>query len=235
MVRLFGNREDLAAYYHVLSSDERSRSSSFAFEHLSTRFIFARGVLRLLAGSYLDVSPETVQFAYGPAGKPRIQTPSSDLMFNLSHSEDLAVYAFTRGCEIGVDVERQRSSPDLPQVAAHFFHPDELADLNALPETDRTAAFFRCWTRKEAYLKAHGGGLSIPLDSFRVSLGSDEAVPLLQRDSANAFTGCSVHGFVPAAGYVAALAYQGILRSLVFRPAATASQLRSSTSSKARP
>jgi 4'-phosphopantetheinyl transferase len=174
-------------FLRLLDQDERARASRFHFEKHRRRFVLSRGVLRVLLGRYLEIEPERVRFAYGPYGKPALadEHGSSPLHFNASHSHELAVYAFVQDHEIGVDVEYIKADIATEEIARHFFSAYEVETLTGLPEAERAAAFFRCWTRKEAYIKAIGSGLSHPLDEFDVTLGREEPAALLrdQRDA----------------------------------------------------
>src|SRR5262249_7275622 len=132
----------------------------------------ARGALRYLLGHYLHCDPAKVSLVYGLKGKPAVESPSS-LQFNMTHSGDLAVIAFTVHREIGVDVEQIRPLADMQQIANRFFCTEEATEIMSAPQTERERAFFLCWTRKEAYIKATGDGLSAPLGSFRVTVQHD--------------------------------------------------------------
>ena len=171
----------------TLDLDERERAARFHFEKHRRRFILGRGFLRLLLGRYLKIAPEEVRFAYGPYGKPSLadEHEASGLRFNASNSHELAVYAFVQEREIGVDVEYIKDDFQSEEIAGHFFSAREVQTLLALPKDERTAAFFRCWTRKEAYIKAIGSGLSHPLDQFDVTLTAHEPAALL-RDAQDA-------------------------------------------------
>ena len=166
----------------TLDLDERERADRFHFEKHRRRFILGRGFLRLLLGRYLKIAPEEVRFAYGPYGKPSLadEHGASRLRFNASHSHELAIYGFVEDRTIGVDVEYNKPEFAGEDIARHFFSAYEVTKLMALPESERTAAFFRCWTRKEAYIKALGSGLSHPLDKFDVTLGPDEPAALIR-------------------------------------------------------
>jgi 4'-phosphopantetheinyl transferase len=145
-------------------------------------------------------------------GKPYLAAKFNpgDLRFNLAHSNELAVYAFALGREIGIDVEHVHALPDAEQIAARFFSAQENVVLRMLPEGQRLEAFFNCWTRKEAYIKAIGEGLSHPLDQFQVSLSPEEPTRLLNVEgSPEEVTRWSIAPWVPAAGYVAALVVEG--------------------------
>jgi 4'-phosphopantetheinyl transferase len=169
----------LRTLYHA----ERERASRFHFEKHRRRFILGRGFLRALLARYLQIAPEDVSFSYGPYGKPALSDERSALRFNASHSHELAVYAFSQHHEIGVDVEYIKKDFDVEEIARHFFSADEVQKLSALPKTERPPAFFRCWTRKEAYIKALGSGLSHPLDQFDVTLAPGEPAALLRDHS----------------------------------------------------
>jgi len=203
----------------VLTPDETDRAGRFRFPHLQRAFILSRGVLRLLLGRYLNTAPGAIEFSYGSKGKPALAASENRLQFNASHSGDLALYAFTMDCEIGVDVEAIRPMPDIEDVARRFFCVEETAELMALPSAQREHGFFLCWTRKEAYIKATGDGLSTPLDTFCVTLhpGEPAAMIHLKRDptAARAWT---LHNLIPAPGYAAALAYRDSLRPLKTLP-----------------
>jgi 4'-phosphopantetheinyl transferase len=190
-----------------LSEDERARAERFRVESVQWQFVVSRAVLRMLLGRYLDSAPETLTFRYGPHGKPALGGTFADhpLRFNVSHTEDVALLAFTRGREVGVDVEHIH--PQAQNIAAHFFSQAENAALLALPETEREAAFFRAWTRKEAFIKARGDGFALPLTNFDVSL--DEAARLLSvLNEPNEAARWSMYSFYPAPDYVAALAVE---------------------------
>ena len=136
-------------FLHTLDLDERERAGRFHFEKHRRRFILGRGFLRLLLGRYLKIAPEAVRFAYGPYGKPSLadEHEPSGLRFNASNSHELAVYAFVQEREIGVDVEYIKDDFQSEEIAGHFFSAREVQTLLALPKDERTAAFFRCWTR----------------------------------------------------------------------------------------
>lgn len=167
-------------FLRLLAEDERARASRFHFEKHRRRFVLARGFLRLLLGRYLETKPEEVSFSYGPYGKPALGGERTQLRFNASHSHELALYAFVQDHEIGVDVEFIKKDLKTEEIADHFFSAAEIQSLTTLPDVEKTAAFFRCWTRKEAYIKAIGSGLSHPLDEFDVTLAPHEPAVLLR-------------------------------------------------------
>jgi 4'-phosphopantetheinyl transferase len=165
-----------------LSSDERHRASRFHATKNQIRFTVARGALREILGSYLPLPPRDIRFRYTDHGKPELDLPraADKICFNLSHSHELALYAVCRDHEVGVDVEYVRAGFPIDEIAPQFFSARENAALSALPPEERARAFFSCWTRKEAYVKADGKGLSIPLDKFDVSVDPEAAQPRLR-------------------------------------------------------
>ena len=194
----------------LLSSDERERAGRFRFAEDERRFIVARGVLRLLLGRYVDAHPQAIEIGYGPRGKPfAITPPGKSVRFNLAHSHELALYAFTRNGEVGVDLEFVRQVDDIDPIATRFFSRHEAAVLQALPANDRLDAFFRCWTRKEAYIKALGDGFHQPLDTFEVPLEASPYGRALTIRGAGALVDrWRIWGLQVAPGYEAALAIE---------------------------
>ena len=156
----------------ILSTDEKSRAARYHREIDRQYFIAARATLRQLLGSYLQTDPPALTFAYSEKEKPSLggAEAASGIEFNISHSGSIALLAFARQREIGVDVEQIRRDVETAKIATRFFSAAEQKQLAALPEEQRSEAFFLCWTRKEAYIKATGKGLSLPLHQFDVSL-----------------------------------------------------------------
>jgi 4'-phosphopantetheinyl transferase len=203
----------------LLTPEEKSRAARFHFARDRDHFISSRGVLRYLLRSYLKRSAAELEFCYGPQDKPALRTEGleSRIRFNLSHSHGLAVYAFSRCCEVGIDLELIRPDFASNGIAEQCFSPNELRELRALPPELRAEGFFLGWTRKEAYVKARGVGLRIPLDSFSVSLTPGRSEKLLAADSSR----WSVHSFQPAPRYVATVVVEGAsppLRYWEWRP-----------------
>jgi 4'-phosphopantetheinyl transferase len=161
--------EQLSVLFPLMSQDEQERALRFHFTLHQQRFIAAHGILRLILSWYLDVAPETIVFGYSDHHKPFLLNNALNIHFNLSHSEDYALYAVTRVGEIGVDVEKIRPDDDKADVAQRFFSASEKSALFALPGEEQTTAFYRLWSGKEAIIKASGKGLSQPLASFSVS------------------------------------------------------------------
>jgi 4'-phosphopantetheinyl transferase len=152
-----------------LSLEERTRADRFHFARDRNRFMAGRGQLREVLARYLGRPPGAVLFAYGMHGKPRLADDGT-LRFNLSHSRDVGLLAVARGRELGIDLEWIRPDVECDEIAQRFFSTMETAALMALPAASRPPAFFACWTRKEAFVKAKGGGLGIPLADFDVSV-----------------------------------------------------------------
>ncbi|HZE69993.1 MAG TPA: 4'-phosphopantetheinyl transferase superfamily protein [Pyrinomonadaceae bacterium] len=197
----------------LLSADERIRADRFHFENDRQHFVVGRGCLRMLLSRYLEIPPGEIQFSYGAQGKPQLATANAQLHpfhFNLAHSGTLALYAFTRVGEIGVDLERIRPEFTGDDIAKRFFSPGEVACLNELSRELRHEAFFNCWTRKEAFIKAIGMGLSLSLDQFDVTLGPAEPAELLRtRWDEKEAARWSLKALDVGPGYVAAVAVAG--------------------------
>jgi 4'-phosphopantetheinyl transferase len=205
-----------------LSPEEITRAAAFVFEDLRRSFLLSRGALRFLIGRYLRISPEKVLLIHNSHGKPSLAHPkgtSKPFEFNASHSGEIALFAFTTGCELGVDVEQVRPLEGMARVASQFFSREESEDLFSLPLVEREQAFFLCWTRKEAYVKAIGHGLSIPLDSFQVTLRPGEPARFLHLDhDASLAQAWMLHNLEVTTGYAAALAYRDTPRPVELQP-----------------
>jgi 4'-phosphopantetheinyl transferase len=201
------NQAILQRWEATLAEDELARASRFIFPLDRNRFIAARGILRAIFSQYLQRPAAAVEFMYGPEGKPRLRVRDAvcPIRFNLSHSQGLAVFAFSCNREIGVDVEAIRANVTAEEIAERFFSSNELAEFRALPPEQRAEGFFACWTRKEAYVKARGSGLAIPLDSFDVSLTPGTPEGLVSVDSDR----WMLNSFRPADGYAGALVAEG--------------------------
>jgi 4'-phosphopantetheinyl transferase len=197
--------------FAVLSDDEIERAQRYRFERDRGRFVAARAFLRRKLAEQLSVSPRELAFVYGQFGKPGLSHRwTSDMVeFNLSHSEGMAILAITRGLTVGVDLERIPHVPDLQPLASRFFSAHEIAALNALPPEARDIAFYCCWTRKEAFLKALGNGLAHPLDSFDVSLDEDRPGILAIRGDSESPSSWTLFHLRPGPDYVGALAVKG--------------------------
>lgn len=201
--------EELARLEQTLAADERQRAGRFVFERDRSRFVAARGLLRQILAAYAGTSPEALRFRYSAKGKPALEGAEAGLEFNLAHSHGLALYAIAWRRPVGVDLERIREDVDIEGIAGRFFSPEEAAALRAMPEAERVQAFFRCWTRKEALLKAWGEGLPFGLDRFTVSLAPEEA-RILEAPFAPAEPDrWCLYPLEPAAEFLGALAVRG--------------------------
>lgn len=170
--------QKFAPFYNLLAPDERIRAARFQLADDRRRYAVARGALRMLIGRYENIPPQQIQFAHNDFGKPLL-LHETDLQFNVSHSQDLALLAFSRGRLIGVDVEFKRPLADAEDMAAHYFSPGEYDQFRQLGKAQQQAAFFSCWTRKEAFIKAIGEGLSHPLHTFAVTFVPGEVARFL--------------------------------------------------------
>jgi 4'-phosphopantetheinyl transferase len=196
----------------ILSADERARAARFHFSRDRECFTATRALLRTILGGYLDSNPKVLRFQYSENEKPSLTSSQSPnpVEFSVSHSGDVALLAFARGRDVGVDVEQLRENFDHAAVARRFFSEQEQHQLAALTPSERYHGFFRCWTRKEAYIKALGSGLSLPLDQFDVSLKPRDLNALLatRPDSVEA-SRWSLQEVMVREGYVGAVCVRG--------------------------
>jgi 4'-phosphopantetheinyl transferase len=196
----------------LLSEDESERAGKFYFPRDRDHFVVARGALREILGRYTGVAPGLLRFTYNRYGKPSLRGGEHEdaLRFNVTHSNGVALYALARAREVGVDIEYVREDFAGIEVSERFFSAREVSALRALPRGAFTKAFFDCWTRKEAYIKARGEGLSHPLERFAVSLAPGEPAALLctDEDPPEAARWSLVELF-PGEGFCSALAVEG--------------------------
>jgi 4'-phosphopantetheinyl transferase len=202
--------ESLQRFAAVLSDDEKHRAARFRTGTLQDHYVAGRGALRLLLARYLPADPASLVLTYQPHGKPELSPPWRDrgLEFNVSHSHGLAVYAFTRQSAIGVDVESVRPMPNAAGLMERFFSADEIRQWREMPIDRQLRAFFQGWTRKEAWLKAVGSGLSFPLNDFCVTLDGPARV-LSIRGSDEEAVQWWLESSEPCEGFVAAVAMRG--------------------------
>lgn len=196
----------------TLAPEESERAARFHFERDRKHYIAARGLLREILSRYLKLSPESLRFKYTSYGKPYLTDECGGewLRFNVSHAGELALYAVSREREVGVDIELIRTDIEHQQIATQFFSEQEVVSLLALPAHLQQEAFFLCWTRKEAYIKGIGEGLSLPLHSFDVSLTPGEPAALLAvRGDAQETARWTLKALEPGPGYRAALVAEG--------------------------
>lgn len=194
-----------------LTTAERERAARFHFAHDQRRFIVSRGLLRILLGGYMSISPESIQFRYNPYGKPTLAEVTGTILphFNLSHSHELVLYAFSSNQEPGIDVEFVRPIAEAKGIAERFFSAEENAVLCRLAPAEMQKYFFIFWTRKEAYLKARGTGLSA--DTKRIDtilMSNHQAIAQGGDENAQKVAQWFLHDVAPAPGYVGALATQ---------------------------
>ncbi|HET6899000.1 MAG TPA: 4'-phosphopantetheinyl transferase superfamily protein [Vicinamibacteria bacterium] len=196
----------------VLSADEQVRANRFYFAKDRERYVDARALLRVLVAGYLGTPPGEVQFAYGGHGKPALPKPEGgtrDLRFNVSHSGGVALLAFAWGRELGIDIEGERPMANWQAIAATCFSSRERAHLERLSPAERDQAFFRYWTRKEAFIKATGEGLSGALDRFDMSLAPGAPARVLDSGRMEEMTGWWLEDLHPLTGFAAAVVTEG--------------------------
>jgi 4'-phosphopantetheinyl transferase len=210
---LVDHRGDTEVFARVLSSEERVRADRYVFEKDRERFILGRGFLRAMLGRYVGSPAEEIRFSYGANGKPYLgATPgANELEFNFSHAHGQALLAVRRGHSVGIDLELARPFAEVEGIAERFFSEPEIAALRDVAEARRGAAFVRVWARKEAYVKARGGGLSIPLGQFSVLSGwTEPAAPVrFMPGASDSGKRWFVADVVAPPGFAAAVAYEG--------------------------
>jgi 4'-phosphopantetheinyl transferase len=210
----FASVRETGAALGLLDDRERLRAARFLRERDRTAFVAAHAATRIVLGRCLKISPESVRFTYGQYGKPGLAEAAIDLRFNLAHVEDRGMLSVSVARAVGVDIESVLPIEVL-DVARHFFSPHEVRALRSTAPDDRLAAFYRCWTRKESFLKARGDGLSFPLAVFDVSIeeyapGTPDASLLLAcRDAPEELSRWTTIGLRCEAGYAAALTVEG--------------------------
>jgi len=207
-----GEADSIQERRSLLSSDEVERADRFHFEKHRRRFVKARAAMRQILGAYAGIPAKELSFAYGAKGKPHLSgdAEKSAIQFNLSHSQDAAILAVTRGLTVGIDIEWINPEFATEEIATRFFAQGEVECLQTLPVAERADGFFACWTRKEAYIKALGDGLSVPLDSFEVGFGPGTPAALLQvKTDPGEVARWSMYDLEVAQGYRAALVVQG--------------------------
>lgn len=212
--------EDTRFFLQILSSDEQARAKRFYFERDEKRYIAGRGMLRILLGNYIGVEPAQIKFIYNFYGKPALAPifNTKNLQFNLSHSKDQAVYAFNWDEPIGVDIEYIQPMKDMDDLASQFFTSGECALIHSLAAYQKQETFFKIWTCKEAYLKANGSGLTVPINQVEVSFLKDGAA-LLTSIGGNKEQAAQWHMsiFTPIKGYQAAHAIKRHKKHMVYQ------------------
>ncbi|GMW02595.1 MAG: hypothetical protein AMXMBFR84_37310 [Candidatus Hydrogenedentota bacterium] len=200
--------------FSVLSREERERAGRFKQEGDGPRYISCRGTLRRLLAAYQGRGPADLQFECNEFGKPYLV--GGGIHFNVAHCRGMALFAFARDREVGVDVEPLSRKVEARRVANRYFSPGEIAQLASVPDAEYPRAFLNGWTRKEAYIKAVGKGLRIPLDSFEVSLGNPARIQLIAGSKAKADE-WTLHNLEPGSEHIGAVAALGEWTLLSYR------------------
>lgn len=203
-------------FLSLLSTDEKDKASKFRFKKDQNQYIISRGALRLSSASYLNIDPKKIEFKYGKYGKPEFDF-NCNLKFNVSHSGDIGVLGFVLNSDIGIDVEKIKDDFDVLDIVSNYFSELEIETLKKLPKERHTEYFYRCWTRKESFIKAKSLGLTFPLDSFSVCINSDKKTELLEtkwdineKDTWKLFT------FSPQQNYIGAVSIQGNVNAIEY-------------------
>ena len=201
------SQQEIDLFTEILSSDELAKANRYKFNNLRTDYITSRYYLRKLAGFYLDKDPREIAFQYTDKEKPFLS--SFEIKFNLAHSGNRCVYAFANGTEVGIDIELLRNIPDALDICKRFFSSEEIKDLNLVTGEKISETFLLCWTRKEAFIKAVGDGLSYPLADFTVNL--DKNIPEITgiRKEPEEIKQWSLFNIVTEKEYIASLAVRG--------------------------
>lgn len=200
---------------NLLSDDEISRAARFHFDKDARRFKVARGLVRSILAAYTHVPARELRFAYSKHGKPSVIEPACEIRFSVSHSADAAMLAVALSHEVGVDIEAMREDVETDKLAERFFSVVERGAIRALPASARVSAFFRCWTCKEAFLKAQGVGLFRSLGSFDVEVNPDRPARLVAtRPDVDEYRNWSLHEIKTLPGFAAAVAVEGSIEEL---------------------
>lgn len=200
-------KSPLTNLWNLLTTTEKARAEQFKFSKLKRRFIVSQGTLRLLLGKYLKIKPESIIFERSKYGKPYVKNLSTNIKFNLSHAHNFALFAFSLKHEVGVDIELVRKNFIIDEISQRFFHPSETKSLLALPKTRRPAAFFNCWVKKEAFIKAIGLGLFYALNKFKINFSTNQT--MLHVGGKQQKSSWSVQALPAPRGYRAAIVNEG--------------------------
>lgn len=214
--RLKAEPATLQQNFQLLANDEQARAGKFHYVEDRDNYILARGTLRRLLAAYQGLPPASLAFRYSQYGKPSL-VPASDLCFNLSHAGGYALIAVTTKASIGVDLELVDDSIEIERLTARFFSPAEAREVMRFPTPARAAAFFRTWTRKEAFLKAHGDGLNLPLDQFSITVAPDHPLKIEALDWAPGTEGnWSLDSFMVQTHLPGAIVVAGPIQEVAF-------------------
>ena len=198
-------REKEGTYRGYLSDDEILRSEKFRMPSDRRNFIICRAILRLLLSEELECLPAEIKFDFNEYDRPKL--PNKSIDFNVSHSQDFGLIGIARDSILGLDIEFKSKDIEVEQIASKFFSSKEIEILNKVPKEDRINTFYRCWTRKEAFIKAIGQGLTYPLDTFQVSLENDHYAELIQIETdLEEHLNWRMFSFCPSKGYIGAVA-----------------------------
>ncbi|MFS4467938.1 4'-phosphopantetheinyl transferase family protein [Maribacter sp. 2210JD10-5] len=215
-IDLSESKKGINFFNSILNKAEINKANAFRFDKDRDCYVITRGLLKTLLGFYWNKRPDQIELEYNSFGKPRLPSRYG-LKFNVSHSQNFSVICFLKDAEVGIDIENCKRDINLMDLAENFFSKKEVENLKKLPFLERDRAFYRCWTRKEAFIKAEGSGLSFPLKQFAVSLDNDLEAELLNtywdEKSKDNWT---LKSFVPAEGYLAAIATKGKIDRYVF-------------------
>jgi len=217
---LAGSSSEFSYYSSMLSPTELTRAERFYFERDRDRYIFGRGILRTLLGNYLGIKASEVEITYGAYGKPGLQSKAEkkSLEFNLSHSNDRAMFVFNWNRIVGIDIEHIRPFSDADEFAERFFSQQEKELIKSLTDEKKWEAFFKLWTCKEALLKATGSGLTVPLNEAVISLGSNGSAQLTSiGGDVEQAARWHLETFKPVADYQAAVILEGHAGQLIFQ------------------
>ncbi len=202
----------LYSLMRTLSEEEREKARRMKIEKPRKYYMASRGLLRQILAAYVKQAPELLEFEYGPNGKPTLSEKfdNSGIKFNVSHSHGLALCCVTREREIGADIEKMRDDVEITDISKRFFSSREHEELIKLPVDDQKRGFYNCWTRKEAYLKATGQGLTFPLSQFDMSLTPGEpAVMIAHQSDPGQVSMWSIVDLDVGPDYAAAIAVEG--------------------------
>lgn len=212
--------ERRAEFLPILSSDEQARAKRFYFERDRNHYVAGRAILRILLGNYLGVEPARIEFTYGVYGKPDLETALNgrNLQFNLSHSKDQAIYAFNWDQPVGVDIEYIHPMKNMEEIAAQFFTANECEMIHFSPKDQKYESFFKIWTCKEAYLKANGSGLMVPINQVEIFMTPEGKAGLASiGDDLQQTAPWSLKIFTPITGYQAACAIKDHKKQIVYQ------------------
>ncbi len=209
-------QEKIDQFLATLSENEKARAQRFKFPIHQRRSIVSRGTLRQLLARYLNQPAHSLEFSYNAHGKPRLVSPALPLQFNASDSHDLAVFAITLENDIGIDLEFIKTDIEAEAIGMRYFSDEESAALSYVPMTQKKEAFFNLWTRKEAFIKALGEGLSFSLKAFTVSLEEEEPRLLSIHGDTEAANSWTLHAFTPSPGFKGAIAIASQIKQIEF-------------------